>query len=246
MRKIAWAGCATAWVWVAGCGGAQDPSAKTSQPTANLGSAQGHSHAAAPTASAANETDEDTPNPAELQGVPQQHLPPGEKGMIPLQLLLPVPDPSPPGGFPAATTTDKECVKSVGLLGQLDKDFAAITSSCGSATGMKEYVKAVSGKIDAGHKRDTFQVMLAGGYCYRFFAVADGSISKLGFRVHRANGALHSVILGKQPVFIYRANDPWCRRRDRDFQLVVEALDGGEGRYAFGIWARPNEKGRAR
>jgi hypothetical protein len=166
--------------------------------------------------------------------------------MIPLEVLLPVPDPAPPSGFPLATTTDQDCAKSIGLLGQLDKDFASILSSCGAGTGMKPYAKAVSGKFDAGHKRDTFQVKLAGGYCYRFFAVADGSISKLGFRVHRDNGALLSVILGKQPVIIYRPTEPWCRRRDRDFQFVLETLEGGEGRYAFAIHARPNEKGRAK
>jgi len=63
-------------------------------------------------------------------------------------------------------------------------------------------------------------------------------------RVHRANGALHSVILCKQPVIVFRPNETWCRRRDRDFQLVVETLEGGEGRYAFGVWARPGERGR--
>jgi len=102
----------------------------------------------------------------------------------------------------------------------------------------------VSGKLDSSHKSNTFLLRLSGGYCYRFLAVADGSIAKLGFRVHRANGALHSVILGKQPVIVFRPNETWCRRRDRDFLLVVEMLEGGEGRYAFGVWTRPNEWGR--
>lgn len=242
MTMRLWSLSAFVLALAASCGGSpQTPAATQSQ----AGTTPPSAPSAPALASSASEA-EDDPVPVDLQGVPAAHPPPDEKGVIGLQVLLPIPDPAPPPGFPAATTTDRECAKSIGLLGQLDKDFPALTSACGAGTGMKEYVKAVSGKIDNGHKRDSFQVKLAGGYCYRFFAAADGTISKLGFRVHRANGALHSVILGKQPVLIYRPTEPWCRRRDREFQLIVETLDGGEGRYAFGIWARPNDKGRAK
>jgi hypothetical protein len=220
-----------------GCGSSPAPQASPAGSAARW--------VAPPPAASSAAVDDEEPVPAELQGIPSAHPPPGENGMITLQALLPPPDPGYPPGFPApATTNDKECVKAIGLLGLLDKDFAALTSACGAGTGMKEYAKAVSGSLDSRHKSNTFLLRLSGGYCYRFFAVADGSITKLGFRVHRANGALHSVILGKQPVIVFRPNETWCRRRDRDFQLVVEMLEGGEGRYAFGVWARPNEWGR--
>ncbi len=226
-----------------GCGGGR-PSLRTSalQPSGSTDRS-----AVATGAIASNETEiDEEPVPVEFRGIPSAHPPPDVNGMIPLQVLLPVPDAGPPTGSPAPAANDKECVKSIGLLGQIEKDFDALSSACGAGAGMKQYTKAVSGKFDSGHKRDSFQVKLAGGYCYRFFAAADGTITKLGFRVHRSNGALHSVILGKQPVIVYRPSEPWCRRRDRDFQLVVETLEGGEGRYALGIWARPSEKGRAK
>lgn len=169
-------------------------------------------------------------------------LPPG---LIPLSPLLPVPDPSPPGGFPTARGNDKDCTRAVGLTGKLDRDMASLLDACGTGAGMKEYAKVSTGKLGPGHVRDTYAVKLAGGYCYRFFAMAGGSIEKLNLRVERPNGALHSAVQGKQPVVLYKPGETWCRRRDRDFHLVVEA-PGGEGDYSFAIFARPNEKGRAK
>jgi hypothetical protein len=159
---------------------------------------------------------------------------------------MPVPDPAPPAGFPAASTDDKDCTKAAGLTGKLERDFLELANACGKNTGMKEYAKNIEGPLNSNHKHEAFDVKLAGGYCYRFFAVADGTIEKLGLRVQRPNGSLHSVIQSKQPVVIYRPNQAWCRRHDRDFQIIVESLGAGEGRYAFGIYARPNDKGRAK
>lgn len=166
-------------------------------------------------------------------------------GLLPLTILLPVPDPAPPPGFPTASTNDKECVRSVGLTGNLATDFSSLVTSCGANVGMKEYAQAAAGSLGPSHQRDTYLVKLAGGYCYRFFAMADGSVDKLNLRVERPNGALHSMISGKQPVILLRPGEAWCRRRDREFHITVEA-PGGEGKYSFGIWARPSEKGRAK
>jgi hypothetical protein len=145
-------------------------------------------------------------------------------------------------GFPKATSTDKACAQSVGLTGQFDKDYEAVAAACGTGTGMKEYVRRVTGKLDAGHRQDTYLLSMAGGFCYRFFAVGDGTIDRLTVRVHRPNGALLSSIKAKDPVAIVDPNEPWCKHHDRDFHIVVEAPGNGTGRYAFGIWARPGTK----
>lgn len=200
---------------------------------------------AAPAASAyEHDEDEDAPE-HKLTAGSEPAFTVGPNGLLLLQALLPVPDPAPPGDFPKATVNDKECIASVGLTGQLDKDLGALVASCGANTGMKEYSKQYAGTFDASHRFDTFQVKLAGGYCYRFFAMADGSVEKMEIRVHRTNGALQAAVQSKQPVVLYKPGEPWCRRRDRDVQIVVGAIGGGQGHYSLGIWARPNPKGRA-
>lgn len=186
------------------------------------------------------EQEDDPPVPDASSKPAASAAPSGER---PLEVLLPVPDPAPPGGFPEVASSDKECVRSVGLTGNLARDFEALTAACGEKAGMKAYAKLATGTLGPSRPRETFSITLAGGYCYRFFAMAGGSIERLNVRVERPNGAMHSVITGKQPVVLYRPGEAWCRRRDRDFRLIVEA-PAGEGPYSFGVWARPNPKGR--
>jgi hypothetical protein len=230
------------WVWlaglmvvsaVAGCG---KPAVPAVAPQEERGAAGGL-NVGQETTAPPEEAGDDAPAP------PTPPAAESAPGLIQLEGLLPVPDP-PPTDFPAVSVSDKDCVKSVGLTGNLTRDFEALTASCGASAGMKAYTRVAEGTLGAARSRETFSVKLLGGYCYRFFAMADGSIEKLNVRVERPNGALHSAISGKQPVVLYRPGEAWCRRRDRDFRIVVEA-PAGEGRYAFGMWARPNPRGRS-
>jgi hypothetical protein len=153
---------------------------------------------------------------------------------------MPKPGAGPLTGFPKATETDKDCMRTVGLMGRFDKDYDALAAACGTGTGMKEYVRRMTGRFDAGHRQDTYLLSMVGGLCYRMFAVADGAVDALTIRVHRPNGALLSSIKSKDPVAILDPAEPWCKRHDRDFHIVVEAGGTGAGSYAFGIWARPS------
>lgn len=234
MNKTMW-GVLTAWLVLGGCG-PQKPAGDAG------GQGEGIHGGHEVKGEASDEADEHAP-PAPSASAAAPAPVPG--GPIALEALLPVPDPGPPPGFPAATVSDKDCTKSVGLTGNLARDFAALTAACGASAGMKEYAKMAGGSLGTAHPRETFEVKLAGGYCYRFFAMADGSIDKLNLRIERPNGAMHSVITGKQAVILLRPGEAWCRRRDRDFRVIVEA-PAGEGHFSFGIWARPSEKGRAK
>ncbi|MGZ3418800.1 MAG: hypothetical protein ACXWUG_22080 [Polyangiales bacterium] len=148
---------------------------------------------------------------------------------------------APLADFPKATVKDADCSKGIGYTGNAAKDYVELTSKCGAPTGLKEYAKTVSGKLDSKHPRDTYVFKMAGGFCYRFFAVADDTISNLDIRVQRPEGALVSIAASKNFVAIMDPDRVWCKTHDRDFRLVVET-SAGQGNYKFGVWARPKDK----
>jgi len=157
-------------------------------------------------------------------------------GSIVLELLLK------PGAsaseFPKATAKDADCNKGLGFAGESKKDYDMLLGKCGGPTGLKEYVKTVTGKLDAKHLRDVYTFKMVGGYCYRFFAVADDTVSNLDIRVQRPEGALVSIAASKNFVAIMNPDRVWCKTHDREFRLVVET-SAGKGNYTFGVWARP-------
>lgn len=143
--------------------------------------------------------------------------------------------------FPSAVGSDAACTSGVGLTGAYDKDYDAVAAACGAGTGMKEFVRRASGVLNAEHQRDTYRFKMLGGYCYRFFVVGEPSLSQINVFVNRPNGALLSLISTKQGVAILDPKEPWCKKHDREFHIVVEAKTGSSGQYNFGIWARPNK-----
>lgn len=140
--------------------------------------------------------------------------------------------------FPKPTTTDAQCNKGLGFTGTADKDYPELMSKCGGPTGMREFVKTASGSLDEKHLRDVYAFKMLGGYCYRFFAVADDTVQGLKIRVQRPAGAVLSMATSKNFVAIMNPEGPWCKTHDREFRLVVET-NGGHGKYQFGVWARP-------
>ena len=141
--------------------------------------------------------------------------------------------------FPKATVKEHECWQTIGLTGDAQKDFDAIVSHCGAATGSVEYVKPTIGKLHyAKDKRDTYVVKIHGGYCYRFFGVADGSIKDLDILIEKTNGDLVGDDKTNGPVAIIESDKAWCIDNDGDYQFRVEIDGTGEGHYAFGVWAR--------
>jgi hypothetical protein len=142
--------------------------------------------------------------------------------------------------FPKATATDRDCWKTLSLSGQATKDYDALVASCGGPTGSVRYVAPVAGKLHHVHdKRDTFDVKIQGGLCYRFFGVADGTIQDLDILIERANGDLVGDDKTNGPVAIIDADKNWCMDRDGDFRFKVEVDGTGTGNYEFGVWARP-------
>jgi hypothetical protein len=142
--------------------------------------------------------------------------------------------------FPKKTADDGDCVRKVSLSGKNDKDYDALLASCGNPTGMKEYTKKVTGKLDSKHPRDEYVVKMAGGFCYRFYAIGDDSVGNLDVRVQRRDGDLVSMDQSKQAVAILDPDAPWCKTHDREFHFVVEST-AGKGGYTFGVWARPKK-----
>src|SRR5580704_7621231 len=142
--------------------------------------------------------------------------------------------------FPKATTNDRECWQTLSLSGEAEKDFAALTNSCGAPTGSVQYVAPAAGKLHHVHdKRDTFVVKIQGGLCYRFFGVADGTIKDLDIIIERGNGDLVGDDRTNGPVAIIDSDKNWCMDTDGDFQFKVEVDGPGTGNYKFGVWARP-------
>jgi hypothetical protein len=142
--------------------------------------------------------------------------------------------------FPKATTSDHDCWQTIQLQGDAKRDFDALVEKCGAPTGSVQYVAPVLGKLHHVHdKRDTFNVKIQGGLCYRFFGVADGSIRDLDILIERANGDLVGDDRTNGPVAIIEADKNWCMDNDGDFRFKVEVDGTGTGNYAFGVWARP-------
>jgi hypothetical protein len=135
---------------------------------------------------------------------------------------------------------DLACLGGCSSSGDHAKDFDALVASCGAPTGMREYVKPVSGELHYRYdQRDTYVLKLLGGYCYRFFAVGDRGIANLDLHVARATpsdagaGAMASV-----PVVV-SSDAPWCEAQDGDYLVELVAGPPGFGGYTFAVWARP-------
>lgn len=150
-------------------------------------------------------------------------------------------EPLPATDYPKASVKDADCSKGIGYTGNASKDYAELTSKCGAPTGLKEYAKTVTGKFDGSHLRDVYTFKMKGGFCYRFFAVADDTVTGLDVRVQRPEGDLVSMAASKSFVTIMDPDRVWCKTHDCEFRLVVETTSG-KGNYSFGVWARPKDK----
>ncbi len=141
--------------------------------------------------------------------------------------------------FPKKAVSDHDCWQATMITGDAQKDFATIVGKCGAPTGSLEYAKPVLGHLHhEKDKRDTYMLKLAGGYCYRYFAVADGSIKDLDILVEK-NGALVADDKTSNPVAIVEADKQWCQDDDVEYSFHIEVDGVGKGNYVFGVWARP-------
>jgi len=144
-------------------------------------------------------------------------------------------------GFPSASESDSSCLGQAGLVGDSVKDFNEVAKHCGANTGMKPMTKIVTKKLDGSHTRDTYDYKMVGGFCYRFFAVGAPSLQNFAFRVERPNGAFVSGTQTTEGVAVLDPKEPWCKKHDREFHLVIEAKGKSSGAYTLGIWARPSK-----
>lgn len=191
---------------------------------------------AAPVASAAPAPDDDEVS-AGAKAAAAASKPVAVNGVTTLEPLLA--KGAPKADFPKKSASDKDCLQAASLSGKAAADFDAIAAKCGAPTGMKEYVKKVTGTLDAKHPRETYSVKMLGGFCYRFFAIGDHAIGDMDIRVQTPKGALVSMDQSKQAVAVLDPDEPWCKTHDREFQFVVESASGKPGAYVFGVYARP-------
>jgi hypothetical protein len=212
-----------ALVLVTGCGGS--PSSPPAVPN-NEASGSLASRAVAPStpvANAAAADDEADPNesstPIVLTPLFTKHNPPK---------------------FPKATIGDHECWQGLELSGTAKVDYDNLVSHCGTPTGVVEYAHPATGHLHHDRdKRDEFKLQLAGGYCYRYFAVADSSIDDLDILVERYGGDMVGDDQTKGPVAIIQSDKPWCMDDDIEYDLNVAVKGEGHGNYVVGVYARP-------
>lgn len=145
-----------------------------------------------------------------------------------------------PPKFPKKTMDDQACWQGMELSGDAQKDYDALTARCGAPTGLVEYSEPQTGHLHHKHDaRDQFKLKLAGGYCYRYFAVGDGSIADLDILVTRYGGDIVADDQAKGPVAIIQGSKPWCMDEDADYDFEVMVDGAGQGKYVIGAWARP-------
>jgi hypothetical protein len=157
------------------------------------------------------------------------------------QTLTPLFDKAHLPTFPTPTAPLQGCWH-VPRVGDAHKDFAAVVAACGTPTGAVEYVKPAVGRLHADKdKRDTFNVKVESGMCYRFFGVADGSIKDLDILILR-EGAYLGEDKVDGPVAVISGEEPLCVDLNGSLQFSVQVDGPGTGRYIFGVWAHPPPK----
>ncbi len=144
--------------------------------------------------------------------------------------------------FPAATTSEQACWRSVAVVGNARQDYETILKQCGASTGAVQYVRPAIGHLHHKHqRRDTFVVPIQGGLCYRFFGVGDSTINDLDILIEQ-RGSLVGDDKTSGPVAIIESDKAWCMDRDGVYNFLVQVHGEGQGQYIFGIWARKDTK----
>ncbi|MGH7327532.1 MAG: hypothetical protein ACREJX_04205, partial [Polyangiaceae bacterium] len=148
---------------------------------------------------------------------------------------------TPKASFPKRKIGDHECWQGTALAGNHKDDFQTIIDKCGAPTGMLEYAKPVTGHLHSkADKRDTYVLKLLANYCYRYFAVGDGSIKDLDILVEKPDGALIADDKTDQPFAIIDSANSWCTdAQDVEYHFAIEVDGVGKGQYSFGVWAKP-------
>jgi len=142
--------------------------------------------------------------------------------------------------FPKKSANDAECWTAVVANGDHTHDYDAILAACGTPTGLAEYAHPIEGKLHHVHDpRDIYKLSLLGGYCYRYFAVADSGIADLDLLIEKPGGALVGDDKTNSPVAIIETDKPWCLDDDQTLEFHVQVDGPGSGGYLFGVWARP-------
>jgi hypothetical protein len=143
------------------------------------------------------------------------------------------------GGYPPQTVAFGECWKGARLTGDFASDYNNLVTACGKPTGMLPYSKPMSGELSDTNKGDVYTIKLTGGACYRFFAVAGGSIKDIDIGIATMEDKIIAHDKYTQPVAVIEWQKPVCVEHDVQFKFVVARDGGGSGGYGFGIWSRP-------
>jgi hypothetical protein len=223
---------------IAACGGSTPPPAPTPSTSSatpdTAGSGAPATSGSAATTGATAPTASDDPGAVEDDATES-------KDPIPMTAL--VTKSTPKSSFPKAKIGDHECWQNTALAGKAKDDFQTIVDKCGTPTGLMEYAKPVQGKLHSkADKRDTYVLKLMGGYCYRYFAVGDGSIKDLDILVEKPDGALIAADKTDEPFAIIDSGNTWCMDQDAEYHFAIEVDGVGKGTYVFGVWAKPKGK----
>jgi hypothetical protein len=228
---------------MASCGGQLPPSPATAPPPAPPVAASPPAASAAPMPAASTSPAHAPPAPPQVAvGTPAPDGVVYDQTEDPTHLTPLFAKGSSPA-FPAATISEQDCWQTISVSGAARKDYESIIAKCGASTGSVEYVRPTQGKLHHKHdKRDTFIVPIHGGYCYRFFGVADSSIADLDILIEKNGGDLVGDDKTNGPVAIIESDKAWCIESDGVYNFLVEVDGEGHGDYVFGIWARKNKK----
>jgi hypothetical protein len=233
LSRRVWAVTSAGLTAITGCGGPPAPPPASPAPSSTLGPSSGQALSADPAAASTNP--KDGPAPAEYD--PYDKV----KGKDPVSLKALFEKGAAPA-FPAATTSEQDCWRSVAVVGNARRDYETILKQCGASTGAVQYVRPAMGHLHHKHqRRDTFVVPIQGGLCYRFFGVGDSTINDLDILIEE-RGSLVGDDKTRGPVAIIESDKAWCMDRDGTYSFLVQVHGEGEGHYIFGIWARKDTR----
>jgi len=250
--------CVLSFIGLVACGGSQPPSSTPPAPSADSTSATPPASSATPASSTAStpatpstDTPPATPTTTAQTGKTLGDAPRGGQHKTPTDLptgqgfhdatkrTLATNLTKTSKGFPKQTVGYKDCWATLSISGQYDKDFDLLVKSCGDNTGMLAYVEPAVAELGPKDKRDTFTVKMLGGMCYRIFAVGEASLGDTDIRVQKTGGALVAVDETTHPISIIESDKPWCMDEDQSLNFILEVDGPGQGKYKFGIFAKP-------
>jgi hypothetical protein len=131
-----------------------------------------------------------------------------------------------------------QCYDGFRLSDDVLGDLGMLSDRCARACGMAPLTKVHQGDASESSAPEVYAIDLDAGACYRFFAVADPSVSVLIAAITDAEGAIVAIDNTRDRAPILGPRAPFCPSASGSYRLVVTSHRGA-GHYIVQGWSMP-------